>query len=356
MLITVSKTAFTNPCESMGIGKYPHSEGYYIISATSLYFAAFPIEISFDDDFEYEDFDAEIALNKFIYLPVKAMHDLAKINKGATLQIYYSVQTDYNELIEVSDSYNKFAGFATDRKPFECILPVEPLPRYSLNMNYTGLQVLISQIKSASFFYVNQQRTMAYAPLGDAGFVGFPCKESGPMKWTKRPNSILNKFVPFVDNEDEESYTVLRYSERLIRNIKDGIMNGTILKSAIDIEVQKFFEFDYTEQGGPTVNITVEKEPLLEPKELTSEEIEDAARLGIDLSFPSDAPEDEDYYDDDDVPDAVDEDLPPGELSNKEIEDAKRLGISIGHDDAKENSEENWNDSYETNYSESEVW
>ena len=355
MLITVSKTAFTNPCESMGIGKYPHSEGYYIISATPHYFAAFPIEISFDDDFEYEEFDAEIALNKFIYLPVKAMHDLAKINKGATLQIYYSVQTDYNELIEVSDSYNKFAGFASDRKPFECILPTEPLPRYSLNMNYTGLQVLIGQIKSASFFYVDQQRTMAYAPLGDTGFVGFPCKESGPMKWTKRPNSILNKFVPFVDSEDEESYTVLGYSERLIRNIKDGIMNGTILKSAIDIEVQKFFEFDYIEQGGSTVNITVEKEPLLEPKLLTPEEIEDAARLGIDLSFPDNAPEDEDYYDDD-IPDAVDEDLPAGELSDKEIEDAKRLGISIGHDNAKD-TEDDWNDSYETNFDQSnEEW
>lgn len=196
---------------------------------------------------------------------------------------------------------------------------------------------------------------MTYAPLGDAGFVGFPCKESGPMKWTKRPNSILNKFVPFVDSEDEESYTVLGYSERLIRNIKDGIMNGTILKSAIDIEVQKFFEFDHIEQGGSTVNITVEKEPLLEPKVLTSEEIEDAARLGIDLSFPDNAPEDEDYYDDD-VPDAADEDLSPGELSNKEIEDAKRLGISIGHDNAKD-TEDDWNDSYETNFDQSnEEW
>jgi hypothetical protein len=164
---------------------------------------------------------------------------------------------------------------------------------------------------------------MAYAPLGDSAFVGFPVKEQVPMRWTQRPNSILSKFAKFVNAESEDRTDGEYLSAILFDNIRTAIQAGTISPDIFDKQVREYFEFAWCEPIGETYTeepteeeisyapdvveeVEMKEQALVAVEEITDEMRADAARLGIDLSSPGfpderDESEFEEEWEDEDV-------------------------------------------------------
>ena len=329
MLLIIEKTALTLPSECMAIGKFPHGEnGYYFVSSTNQYFAASPIIIEFDSDEEEESLQDVLSIgNKLVYLPVQSVLDINKLTKGKQVFIRYGLQNVYDEEIVLESGGNTFSSKVEKQYPVTVLFPQDPLPRYSLQMNLTGLQVITQQLKSGAYYYVNPGRTMAYAPINETAFVGFPVHENIPMRWTTRPNSILSKFAKFESADTEERGDGEFCANEVISIVKMLISDGVIKPDLFHEMTRKYFDLDYvytaTETPEPseediayspdiaddvateplleheelTDYMVTKTEPLLTPEEITDDVLADAARLGIDISFPTEGGVEDEEYD-----------------------------------------------------------